>query len=248
MRDLTPPLVSGEQEKSDVPLVFCAFRRTGRFWPALLVGLISCSMPYMERAAVTPGLSGGMSAQLTGGYAPNLWGDPSPTILQASGTANIGWGYSERFAQALTVFGGREFAYEGPWREGESSTWSGCWLAGTVLGNKVKVGPRNALKLNLGVMYARESRVLSNYYILSSGFVPVAALSFLHDLNEGLTFGAHLGFPAALGVGLTYHLPVDERSELHAGASNSLIYSGSAAVGVEFGAFEQRSEPSEGDE
>jgi hypothetical protein len=43
-------------------------------------------------------------------------------------------------------------------------------------------------------------------------------------------------------------LPVDERSELHAGASNSLIYSGSAAMAVEFGAFEQRSEPSEGDE
>jgi hypothetical protein len=76
----------------------------------LLSGLLSCSMPFMERAAISPGLSGGMGGQACGGYARNLWGDPSVWVLDLTGTVDLKWGYSDRFAQSLTAFGGQEFA------------------------------------------------------------------------------------------------------------------------------------------
>jgi hypothetical protein len=153
---------------------------------ALLI--LACAGPFYERAAVTPGLSGGGGVGLTAGERMMMGYDDFPITvrdLSLLGSGYIRYGLSDRtsiFAQATAGYGA--------WNHEALAHATPAALALSLtdiqLGAKFRLGGNGALKASLGLP-------------------SVVDVAYLHDFGRYITTNVGIGLRGA-SLGLTNHL------------------------------------------
>jgi hypothetical protein len=64
--------------------------------------------------------------------------------------------------------------------------------------------------------------------------IPTANLSYLQDVGDFLTFGASIGAPMFVGLGLVGHLRLGQHVVTHLSAGASAIRSAGLGLGVDY--------------
>jgi len=155
---------------------------------AIALGLLSCGVPYLERARDPQGWS------VMAGMNGNAYSSPSFTGDGTEGSWSFG-----PFGSVRKTFGDRfSVGLDGSYRFGYTrnllykvvfkNPGGEAFLTGKLL-----LGHSNAIKLDAGGALLYES------------LTPLGELGYLHDFGEAFTLSVSAGWPHVFGLGLNFH-------------------------------------------
>jgi hypothetical protein len=186
----------------------------------LVLLLLSCASPFLERAHEAPGFSGGVGVYGVGSEIPGTDADGS-NILTIVPVASARYCWDNGFSLSLVGGGGPSWT----WMYSPPSLERDLGALAT-LGGKLPVGSHGALKLNLGAMGGPPWNIHS--------LLPVGNLSYLRDLSDLWTVSTSVGFPVFVGVGVSIHPRIGEHVVTHIALGTSTILSAGLGLGVDF--------------
>jgi hypothetical protein len=156
-----------------------------------LVLLLSCAGPYYERAAITPGLSGGGGIGLTAGdrlVGGPTWPEEATMLgrdLSVLGTGFVRYGVSPNASLFGQLTSGYGLWNHATYRSNTPLDLISC-LTDFQLGAKFRVGRHGALRTNLGLM-------------------DLFDIAYLHDFGEHLSGGGGIGL-RGISLGAVCHV------------------------------------------
>lgn len=196
--------------------------RTGRGFLSvfLLILMLSCASPFLERAHDSPGFSGGAGVVGVIAEDPGFSSYASHTIVVIP-TASARYRFSGGFSLSLVGAAGPSWK----WIVYPRSTGRD-FQALAILGAKVPVGSHGAIRLDIGAGGS------SPWNIHSVG--PIVGLTYLLDLSDLWTVSASAGWPVGLGLGVGIHPRIGKHVVTHMALGASAIYSAGLGLGVDF--------------
>lgn len=190
----------------------------------LLILLLSCASPFLERAHDPPGFSGGIGVTAVESVELGATDfDETHEHLTIMPVASARYCLDNGMAFSLQAGYGYMRGQGGVHAPQDSA---GIRRGTALVGAKLPIGQRGAVKGTLGVLgsipWDRHS------------YLPVGSLSYLHDLGDLWTVSASIGFPVVIGLGVSIHPRIGEHVVTHIALGTSTILSAGLGLGVDF--------------
>jgi hypothetical protein len=183
---------------------------------ALPVLTSSCAAPYFERAAMEPGLAGGVGVGTGFGSFASLRDDMDDPYecahVAAKATLYGRYNFTRKFGLFAQVTDGFAYQISGGYNAGFGTNpllWKLIEMADIQLGPKFSLTETDAARVAIGTVY---------------GIMPLLAeVAWLHDLNESWTTNIGLG-TRGFTFGIGHHFPLADWATGHLSLTGAVVF------------------------